>query len=138
MNADDRYVDKIMEGINLPTITFGVREQADVTAGDIDITTKGVQFQFRYKNITSRFNVPIPGLFTVFNAMGAAAVAITLGWTLDAIKYGLEHMVSVSGRLEPLPTGENEYTVLLDYAHTARRVGKRAQRPSAALRQAGW
>lgn len=26
--------------------------------------------------------------------------------------------MSVSGRLEPLPTGKNEFTVLLDYAHT--------------------
>ncbi len=118
VNADDRHVDKVMEGIDLPTLTFGIREQADVTASDIDITTKGVQFQFRYKNITSGFNLPIPGLFTVFNAMGAAAIAIALGWTLDSIKYGLEHMVSVSGRLEPLPTGKNEFTVLLDYAHT--------------------
>ena len=57
-------------------------------------------------------------MFSVFNAMSAAGIALSLGWTLDSIKYGLEHMVSVSGRLEPLPTGKNEFTVLLDYAHT--------------------
>jgi len=118
INRDDQYAGAIAEGLDIPISTFGVREQADVTASEIDITTRGVQFDFNYKNITSRFHVPIPGLFSVFNAVGAAAVALELGWTLDSIKYGLEHMVSVSGRLEPLPTGRHEFTVLLDYAHT--------------------
>lgn len=118
INKDDPYADRMMEGLDIPVMTFGIREKADVTASEIDITTRGVQFDFNYKNITSRFNVPIPGLFSVFNAIGAATVALSLGWNLDSIKYGLEHMMSVSGRLEPLPTGKNEFTVLLDYAHT--------------------
>lgn len=118
INKDDPYAAAIMEGVRVPTITYGVREKADITATEIDIATRGVQFDFNYRNITSRFNVPIPGLFSVFNAMGAAGVSVCLGWNLDSIKYGLEHMVSVSGRLEPLPTGKSEFTVLLDYAHT--------------------
>ena len=118
INKDDPYANRMMEGLDIPVMTFGIREKADVTASEIDITTRGVQFDFNYKNITSRFNVPIPGLFSVFNAIGAATVALSLGWNLDSIKYGLEHMMSVSGRLEPLPTGKNEFTVLLDYAHT--------------------
>ena len=118
INKDDPYANRMMEGLDIPVMTFGIREKADVTASEIDITTRGVQFDFNYKNITSRFNVPIPGIFSVFNAIGAATVALSLGWNLDSIKYGLEHMMSVSGRLEPLPTGKNEFTVLLDYAHT--------------------
>ena len=118
INRDDPYADRMMEGLDIPVMTFGIREKADVTASEIDITTRGVQFDFNYRNVTSRFNVPIPGLFSVFNAMSAAGIALALGWTLDSIKYGLEHMVGVSGRLEPLPTGKNEFTVLLDYAHT--------------------
>lgn len=118
LNIDDPYAVKIGEELDIPVLTVGIREKADITASEIDITTRGVQFDFNYRNVTSRFNVPIPGLFSVFNAMSAAGIAISLGWTLDSIKYGLEHMVSVSGRLEPLPTGKNEFTVLLDYAHT--------------------
>lgn len=118
LNIDDPYAEKMLDGVDIPALTIGVREKADITASEIDITTRGVQFDFNYRNVTSRFNVPIPGLFSVFNAMCAAGIAVSLGWTLDSIKYGLEHMVSVSGRLEPLPTGKNEFTVLLDYAHT--------------------
>ena len=118
INLDDSYAADMVAGVDIPVMSVGIREQADVTASEIDITTRGVQFDFNYRNVTSRFNVPIPGLFSVFNAMSAAGIALSLGWTLDSIKYGLEHMVSVSGRLEPLPTGKNEFTVLLDYAHT--------------------
>ena len=118
INLDDSYAADMVAGVDIPVMSVGIREQADVTASEIDITTRGVQFDFNYRTVTSRFNVPIPGLFSVFNAMSAAGIALSLGWTLDSIKYGLEHMVSVSGRLEPLPTGKNEFTVLLDYAHT--------------------
>ncbi|MBQ3132081.1 MAG: UDP-N-acetylmuramoyl-L-alanyl-D-glutamate--2,6-diaminopimelate ligase, partial [Clostridia bacterium] len=118
INLDDSYAADMVAGVDIPVMSVGIREQADVTASEIDITTRGVQFDFNYRNVTSRFNVPIPGLFSVFYAMSAAGIALSLGWTLDSIKYGLEHMVSVSGRLEPLPTGKNEFTVLLDYAHT--------------------
>ena len=118
VNIDDSHAQELLAGLDLPVMTFGIREQADITASEIDITTRGVQFDLHYRNITSRMNIPIPGLFSVFNAMGAAGVALSLGWSLDSIKSGLENMVSVSGRLEPLPTGKHAFTVLLDYAHT--------------------
>ena len=135
VNIDDSHAQELLAGLDLPVMTFGIREQADITASEIDITTRGVQFDLHYRNITSRMNIPIPGLFSVFNAMGAAGVALSLGWSLDSIKSGLENMVSVSGRLEPLPTGKHAFTVLLDYAHTP---WKTCSKPCGALRRAGW
>jgi UDP-N-acetylmuramoyl-L-alanyl-D-glutamate--2,6-diaminopimelate ligase len=37
---------------------------------------------------------------------------------MEHIKSGLEDMKSVSGRLEPLPTGDLGFSVFVDYAHT--------------------
>ncbi len=118
INVDDPYAEEIMQGIDLPTTTFGIREQADVGAADIDITTRGVQFDLRFPGGTTRMNIPIPGLFNVFNAMGAIAAAVALGISMANIKPGLEDMQSVSGRLEPLPTGDLGFAVFVDYAHT--------------------
>ncbi len=118
INVDDPHAPKLMEGLTLPITTFGVREQADVSASDIDITTRGVQFDLKWQGGVTRTNVPIPGLFSVFNAMGAVAVALCLGIPMDCIKPGLEDMQSVSGRLEPLPTGDKGFSVFVDYAHT--------------------
>ncbi len=118
VNADDPHAAAIMKGLTIPVTTFGVRERADVSASDIDITTRGVQFDLKYDGATVRTNVPIPGLFSVFNAMGAVAVCLTLGIGMEHIQQGLEAMQTVSGRLEPLPTGEQGYSVFVDYAHT--------------------
>lgn len=117
-NIDDPYASAIMEGLSLPVTTFGIRERADICASEIDITTRGVQFDIRYPAGKTRINVPIPGLFTVFNAMGAAAVALALNIPMEYIKSGLEDMQSVSGRLEPLSTGDLGFSVFVDYAHT--------------------
>lgn len=118
VNADDPYAKDIMEGLTIPIITFGVREPADVYATDIDITTRGVLFDLGFPGGLTRINIPIPGLFSVFNAMGAVAVALALRITMEHIKGGLEDMQSVSGRLEPLDTGGRGFSVFVDYAHT--------------------
>ncbi len=116
LNADDAYVDAFREGFAGKMIAFGVREKADVTAADIDITARGVQFDMLTPKGKLRMHLTIPGLFSVFNAMAAATAAIALGLDLPEIKAGLE-MTSVSGRLEPLLT-DGRYSVFLDYAHT--------------------
>ena len=118
VNRDDPHAETILNALTIPYKTFGIREQADISASEIDITTRGVQFDMHCEPGNVRMYVPIPGLFSVFNAMGAAAAALQLGISLPAIKNGIETMGSVSGRLEPLPTGGRNFTVLLDYAHT--------------------
>ncbi len=118
INIDDAYANDMKDGLTIPVTTFGIRENADVYASDIDITTRGVQFDLKSEGLTTRLNVPIPGLFSVFNAMGAIATCFRLGVHIGEIKAGLEDMQTVSGRLEPLPTNGRDFSVFVDYAHT--------------------
>lgn len=122
INADDQYFAKISEGLKIPITTFGIREKADFSAADIEITTAGVHFDMKTPEGTLKMKVNIPGLFSVFNTMGAAAAAMLLGFDGEKIRQGISKLVSVSGRLEPLPTN-GDYTVLLDYAHTPDALG---------------
>lgn len=117
VNRDDPHFAAITEGIGIPVTTFGVRERADYTAANIEFMPSGVQFDMRTPGGDTRMNIAIPGLFSVFNALGAAAAAAKAGFSAEDIKEGLEGLKSVSGRLEPLPTGDRGFTVLLDYAH---------------------
>ncbi|MBQ9832507.1 MAG: UDP-N-acetylmuramyl-tripeptide synthetase, partial [Clostridia bacterium] len=82
------------------------------------ITTTGVQFDMHTQKGNAHMSISTPGLFSVFNALGSAAVSLMLGFDMEQIKQGLECMGSVSGRLEPLDTGDRGFSVLLDYAHT--------------------
>ena len=117
VNVDDPHADRIMAGLSIPILTFGVRDRADISASDIDITTRGVQFDLHTPAGDVRMNLPIPGLFSVFNAMGAVGMAQAIGIRLSAIKEGLESMTSVSGRLESVGEGL-PYSIFVDYAHT--------------------
>ena len=118
INIDDSYAKELIDELNIPYSTYGIRENADLRAGDIDITTRGVQFNLYTEKGKLPMYVPIPGLFSVFNAMAASAAALHIGCDIDVIRNALTNMLSVSGRLEPLPTGDHGFSVLLDYAHT--------------------
>ncbi len=117
VNVDDPYAGRMTEGLTIPILTFGVRDRADITATDIDITTAGVQFDLHTPEGDVLMKLSIPGLFSVFNAMGAVGLMQSIGIKLSNIKDGLEMLTSVSGRLEPVKTGY-DFSVFVDYAHT--------------------
>ncbi|MGI6150749.1 MAG: UDP-N-acetylmuramoyl-L-alanyl-D-glutamate--2,6-diaminopimelate ligase [Christensenellales bacterium] len=122
LNCDDEHWPRLMDGILCGKTTFGVRENADIYAKNIDITPAGVAFDMYLPAEEGKearhIKLNISGLFSVFNAMGTAGAALVLGFTPDEIAAGLQKITSVSGRLEKLPVPNREYSVLLDYAHT--------------------
>lgn len=119
MNADDVHSDMLLSGLNLPAMRYGVRTNtADIRATNIDICPTYLEFDMSCKLGTQHITVAIPGLFNVFNAMLAAGICIKLGIGLEAIAAGLASVVSVSGRMETLPTDGFGFSVILDFAHT--------------------
>jgi UDP-N-acetylmuramyl tripeptide synthase len=58
-------------------------------------------------------SLPLPGLYNVYNALGAAATGLELGATLEEVRAGLEGMAAVFGRDERIRLGETEVAILL-------------------------
>ena len=56
------------------------------------------------------------------NALAAATTALLAGFELDAIVAGLERPTVVPGRMERIDAGQ-EFTVLVDYAHSPDALG---------------
>ena len=101
-----------------PVLTYGISGKADLFARDIEITETGVSFTLNLRNLhAERVHLLLTGMFNVYNALAAAACALILGVELDAIKRGLEAVVSVPGRVEMLPT-KTPYRMILDYSHS--------------------
>ena len=107
-----------MEGVTCPVTTFGITRNADIYAKNIDIKTTGVDFTLNRGKESIDINVPIPGLFSVMNALSAASAAFALGYSIEHIRAGLENMSPVAGRLESLPT--QQISGDTDYAHPRR------------------
>jgi UDP-N-acetylmuramoyl-L-alanyl-D-glutamate--2,6-diaminopimelate ligase len=117
-NADEDTTARITEGLHVPFVRYGIREDCDVYARDIEISENGVSFVL---NLHGLHSVPVDlrmtGMFNVYNAMAAASVALILGIDLQTIKEGLEAVSSVPGRVEMLDTG-TPYRMILDYSHS--------------------
>ncbi len=62
---------------------------------------------------TTRVRLPLPGLYNVYNAVGAAALAQTLGASLDEIRTGLERFGAAFGRFERIDVEGKSVLVLL-------------------------
>lgn len=60
-----------------------------------------------------RVTLPVPGLYNVYNALGAAALAGVLGASLDLIAAGLEAMAPAFGRAESVNLDGVELRLLL-------------------------
>ena len=75
----------------------------------------GMGFDVKGK-INDKFEVAIPGRFSVYNALCAITIANELGITTDAMKKALE-TAYVKGRME-LAVSNDKYKLIIDYAHS--------------------
>jgi UDP-N-acetylmuramyl tripeptide synthase len=73
----------------------------------------GVSFELETPSGATPVNLPLPGLYNVYNALGAAALAHALGATPAAIQAGLERFGAAFGRFERIQAGDKSILVLL-------------------------
>jgi len=118
LNADDPSAETIARGLPCPVQRLGIHSRADYQATGIEIRPEGVRFHLRMPGADAGFALRIPGLFTVYNAMGAVALLRALDIPLRDMQAGLEALSGVSGRLEAVPMGDCPFSVYVDYAHT--------------------
>jgi UDP-N-acetylmuramoyl-L-alanyl-D-glutamate--2,6-diaminopimelate ligase len=62
-------------------------------------------------------SVPLPGKFTIANALAAIKLGEALSIPLPVIQSGIESVTQIRGRVEKIDCGQN-FTVIVDYAHT--------------------
>ncbi len=73
----------------------------------------GTSFELDTPEGTTAVRLPLPGLYNVYNAVGAAALAQALGASLADIRAGLERFGAAFGRFERIPVGDKSILVLL-------------------------
>lgn len=62
---------------------------------------------------TTRIELTLPGLYNVYNALGAAALCLSLGVALDDVAAGLARFSAAFGRFERIPVDGKRLLVLL-------------------------
>ncbi len=92
---------------------------ADYHAGNIrDLGVDGVEYHLFCTDMLFRITSRIPGDFTVYNTMAAAACARGLGIHPRKIRTALQKMTGVPGRMQRVPIPQHDFAVFIDFAHT--------------------
>ncbi|HRV73593.1 MAG TPA: UDP-N-acetylmuramoyl-L-alanyl-D-glutamate--2,6-diaminopimelate ligase [Eubacteriales bacterium] len=118
INMDDPYAERMAAGLTCPVQSMSLYQNADFRADEIVIRPEGASFTLYTPKGSARISLHISGLFSVYNAMSAAALCMAAGLELPDIAAGLCRLSGVSGRLERVNTGSHPFSVYVDYAHT--------------------
>ena len=117
-NRDDAWFERMCSKASAPILSTAVRGEGDLRAEELELKSDGIAFTAVYKDIRVPVRLPIPGQFTVYNALTVLGCALQLGISLADAASALATAKGVKGRVEVVPTPGKPYTVLIDYAHT--------------------
>ncbi len=90
------------------------RPPLDVAARDIELHgLDGASFTLHAPEGAARVEIGLPGLYNVYNAVGAGALAIALGVPIGDVAGGLGRVSAAFGRFERITVGDRRLLMLL-------------------------
>ncbi len=118
LNLDDEAGRYFARTVAVPRLTYSERrDEADLTAKNLRLFPDRVEFEAVAAGAISRVRLPIPGGFTVYNALGVLTCGLALGLPLADCADALAKAPGVKGRIEVVPVPA-DFAVIIDYAHT--------------------
>ena len=117
-NGDDPWHKAVLQGSTCRRVSYGLGEHCQILGRDVRCRSDGVDFTAATPWEEAAVTCPIPGRFSVYNALAAVAVCRNLGVPLRECADALAVSRGAKGRMEVVPTPGRDYTVLIDYAHT--------------------
>jgi UDP-N-acetylmuramoyl-L-alanyl-D-glutamate--2,6-diaminopimelate ligase len=117
VNADDPVGAAIPALMPGAVTTYAVDADADYRATDLVVDASGTRFVLHHDGHKYPAAIPVPGRFSVSNALAAVAACHVLGHDLGALVDALDRMPQIPGRFEHFGTPEG-VSVIVDYAHS--------------------
>jgi UDP-N-acetylmuramoyl-L-alanyl-D-glutamate--2,6-diaminopimelate ligase len=116
-NHDDPRGEKMVEGIDLPVIRYGLSPSCDITADQVTSSFEGLSCRVRTPRGDLSIRSKLIGDFNVYNILAAVSVGIGMDVPLENLKEGVEGLEGVSGRFEKMENTRGLH-IIVDYAHT--------------------
>lgn len=118
INVDDPYAPRMLSAAACPVLTTSAHTRAGLYAEHVQLHSDSIRFTAVSGEERAEVMLPIPGRFTVYNALTVLGVARSLGVPLREAADALRQVRGVKGRIEVVPTPGMPYSVLIDYAHS--------------------
>ena len=123
LNADDAYYPEFTKSSKRDIKSFGIEKNADISAQNIEVFKAGnifgVSFECIFYDKNINVTLPIPGNFSVYNALAAISVCNSFGISVFDCVHALE-TVRIRGRFEIVPISLTDITCIIDYAHNGK------------------
>lgn len=117
-NIDDRITEAIVPLIDLPLLSVGIRNRAEVGSMLVERYSSEQTFIVTAGTEATPFRTKIIGDEHIYNCMMATALGIALEIDVKTIARGIERVETVPGRMERIECGQ-PFSVFIDSARTA-------------------
>ncbi|MBQ3310583.1 UDP-N-acetylmuramoyl-L-alanyl-D-glutamate--2,6-diaminopimelate ligase [bacterium] len=117
LNSDDAYCQRFKDIIpyGVKILTYGIKNNADIMAKNIEFTGDGARFTLKSKDEEFDVSLHMNGMFSVYNVLAALATAVAQNIDIKEAAKSLENVKGVAGRFEIV---HKNPIVIVDYAHT--------------------
>lgn len=117
VNVDDPVGAGIPDLMPGAATTYGLGAEADYRATDLSMSAFGTRFTLHHAGRKYPAAIPVPGRYSVANALATVAACHLLGHDLEGLVTALDRMRPVPGRFERFETPGGT-SVIVDYAHS--------------------
>ena len=119
INRDDpKSFDFLTDFIKVNKVNYGLGENADVRATDIEYSPSGIHFTAQGRDFRVRVTSQLVGAYNVSNCLAALTAAVYgLGIEPDVAARGIASLEGIPGRMERIDMGQ-DFTAIVDFAHT--------------------
>ena len=115
---DDKSFSFLNDHIKVNRINYGLGEEADVRAEDIEYSPTGIKFTAISKDFRVGASSKLVGTYNVSNCLAAlTATVYGLGINPQVAAQGIAALDGIPGRMERISMGQN-FTAIVDFAHT--------------------
>ena len=115
---DDKSFSFLNDHIKVNRINYGLGEEADVRAEDIEYSPTGIKFTAVSKDFRVGASSKLVGTYNVSNCLAAlTATVYGLGINPQVAAQGIAALEGIPGRMERISMGQN-FTAIVDFAHT--------------------
>lgn len=116
INADDECGREIIKECDVPFVSYGTKNPADVFALDIKSYGDRTKFLLSIFDSVVKVDTPIQGKFNVYNLLAASAALGSMGISGSQICEAFKNVAAPEGRFNIYKT--RGVTYIIDYAHT--------------------
>ena len=120
LNKDDDTFDFFSSLSKTNVLSYGIKEEADYQAQDINKNIYKTNFKIIIRNNTYQVKSSLIGGFNIYNLLSVFAVVDFLGFDLLSLVDFLKLYVLVSGRMNRIYYRNR--TIIVDFAHTPNSV----------------